>query len=183
MSGRLVLTNAGHPSRLYRTAVPLAVALLTSSCVLGNDLSCNNRDVRASIAEAAVEAIASTLKMSEMSKDREDTARDYTLHDTFETAREGDVLSCQGTLGMTTKNKPIPDVPLDYQVMKTNDGNVLYTFDKERFGPVIIGLMMLKGMADQGKAAEQHEGSSASTVSKPRPLPYAADPNWSQFPK
>ena len=167
----------------------LSGALLLGGCLPGDRLSCNNRDVRASIVEDALTSIRETLKQPLSEETVKTALGDFNLHDTFEVSREGDVISCGGTIGSRPRAKGVPDVPLRYQVTRTNDGSVLYTFDKQSFGPAFVGLIVLEGMAEAAKRGDQNGGGAGAAApgtqqpapAIPRQTPYAADPNWSQW--
>lgn len=176
------------PDKRLIMALMIATVLLDAGCVLGDGISCNNADVKASIARDALKSIGEALKLPTSTEQLEAALQDYSLHDTFELSRDGDVASCRGTLGLRKGKEGLPDVPLVYQVTKSGDGNVLYGFDKERFGPNALMLIMLQGMAAKAKQDEQGVGGATSTPkapqpapATPKPLPYAADPNWSQW--
>ena len=150
MSDQLSLTPAYRFRSLYRGAMVFALALLTTGCLRGHDLTCNNQEARESIVDAAVESLKTAFAAAG-GPVLEGSNGDVTLHDTFETSREGDVLSCHGTLGPKQPNRMTPDVPIDYRVALSNDGNVLISFDKENFGRAYLSLLTLNALMQGAK--------------------------------
>jgi hypothetical protein len=148
----------------YRLLGSALVALTCAGCSLRP--GCGNLAAKASIESGARSSVELWLK----SIGQSDMASNLTfrLVGTFETSRSGDTRSCSGSIDVQIDKDKVT-VPIEYEVIGTNDGSVMYRWDGASFGKDFITKVLQLAAANAIARRKQRKPQHPCPSKRPHP--------------
>lgn len=127
---------------LPRVIIACAIALAATGCSLRTP-GCGNRDVKASLehdARASAEQwMSSTSSGSLLPADAQ-----FVVSGSYETSRAENTRECSATMKVGRGDNQV-EVPIEYEVIAADDGQVLYRWDEASFGKSFIANAIMSG--------------------------------------
>ena len=145
--------------------IACTISLATAGCSLKTP-GCGNRDVKASIekeARASAELWLSTTSSASLSPA---DAR-YELSGSYETSRTENTRACAASINVGSGDNQV-SVPIEYEVIAADDGQVLYRWDNAAFGKSFVATTIMSGVS---KVMSQPAAPAPENPPDPAPAP------------